>query len=71
MPERTGWLDTCASKDLLAETAYVKVIEECQGFKIACLKKISIRNDWLTLGQLIKRYRVFPGNGYSDYLFQL
>jgi glucose-1-phosphate thymidylyltransferase len=71
MPRGTAWLDTGTPENLLAAATYVKIIEERQGFKIACLEEIAIGNGWLTYDQMIKRAKVFPGNDYSDYLLQL
>lgn len=71
MPRGTAWLDTGTPENLLAAATYVKIIEERQGFKIACLEEIAIGNGWLTYDQMIKRSKVFPGNAYSDYLLQL
>jgi glucose-1-phosphate thymidylyltransferase len=71
MPRGTAWLDTGTPENLLAAATYVKIIEERQGFKIACLEEIAIGNGWLTYDQMIKRAKVFPGNDYSDYILQL
>lgn len=71
MPRGTAWLDTGTPENLLAAATYVKIIEERQGFKIACLEEIAIGNGWLTYDQMIKRAKFFPGNDYSDYLLQL
>jgi len=71
MPRGTAWLDTGTPENLLAAATYVKIIEERQGFKIACLEEIAIGNGWLSYGQMIKRANIFSGNDYSDYLLQL
>jgi glucose-1-phosphate thymidylyltransferase len=71
MPRGTVWLDTGTPENLLAAATYVKIIEERQGFKIACLEEISIRNGWVTFDQMIKRAKIFPENEYSNYLLKL
>ena len=71
LPRGTAWLDTGTPENLLAAATYVKIVEERQGFKIACLEEIAIRNGWLTFDQMIKKATIHPGNEYSIYLKQI
>ena len=44
----TAWLDTGTHKSLLDAAEFVRVIEERQGLKMACLEAIAFEQEWLT-----------------------
>ena len=48
----TAWLDTGTPNSLYAAAEYVRVIQERQGVKIACLEEISLKNGWLTANDI-------------------
>lgn len=67
----TAWLDTGTFDSFNAAAAYVKVVEERQGNKIACLEEIAWRNKWISDSQLMKLAEGYKGNSYGNYLNQL
>jgi glucose-1-phosphate thymidylyltransferase len=69
LPRGTAWLDTGTPQNLLAAATYVKVIEERQGFKIACLEEIAWRNKWISDIELVAV--TDKGNDYQRYLMSL
>ena len=65
----TAWLDTGTPENLLAAASYVKVIEDRQGYKVACLEEIAWRNKWISDAQLISLAK--HGSSYYSYLESL
>jgi glucose-1-phosphate thymidylyltransferase len=47
----TAWLDTGTFDSLYEATSYVRILQERQGYKIACLEEIAFRKGWLTEAQ--------------------
>lgn len=63
-----GWLDT-GTVDSLAEAGeYVKVIENRQGLKIACLEEISYKNGWIDRETLLKNAENYGKSPYGEHL---
>lgn len=71
LPRGTAWLDTGTSKSLLDAGNYVKIIEERQGSKVACLEEISWRNSWISNAELESISSECISPDYSDYLMAL
>ena len=67
----TAWLDTGTFNSFHAAASYVKIVEERQGNKIACLEEIAWRNHWIDDNQLIKLAEKYQDNPYATYLKQL
>lgn len=65
----TAWLDTGTPENLLAAASYVKIIEDRQGFKIACLEEIAWRNKWISDEELLSSVR--DRSSYYTYLKSL
>ena len=66
-----AWLDTGTYDSLLEAATFVETIEKRQGFKIACLEEIALRQKWLTKGEVYTTAKSLSKNSYGDYLFQL
>ena len=63
-----AWLDTGTHESLLTAGSYVATIEQRQGFKIACLEEIALRNKWITAEQVLELARPIEKNQYGQYL---
>ena len=66
-----AWLDTGNPDSLCDAAAYVRIIEDRTGLKIACLEEIALANGWIDLEQLSMLVEKLAGNRYSVYLSHL
>lgn len=66
-----AWLDAGTPQKLLEASEFVKTIENRQGFKIACLEEIALRNNWITKKKLLNSIAKTPECEYKDYLKSL
>jgi glucose-1-phosphate thymidylyltransferase len=66
-----AWLDTGNPDSLNDAAAYVRIIEERTGLKVACLEEISFSQGWITPSQLQSRIDQYKMNSYAKYLQQL
>lgn len=67
----TAWLDTGTHESLLNAGTFIKVVEDRQGLKIACLEEIAFRMGWIDREHLTKIAQPFLKNGYGKYLIEL
>jgi glucose-1-phosphate thymidylyltransferase len=65
------WLDTGNPDSLHDAAAYVKIIEDRTGLKIACLEEISFNQGWMTVSQVEARIAQYKKNSYANYLAQI
>jgi glucose-1-phosphate thymidylyltransferase len=66
-----AWLDTGTHESLLEASQFVETIEKRQGFKIACLEEIALKNEWLSTAQLSVMADELKKNSYGQYLLSL
>ena len=66
-----AWFDTGTPESLLEAAMFVETIEKRQGFKIACLEEIGLKNGWLTLDEVKKSSNLLNENTYGKYLVSL
>ena len=66
-----AWLDTGTFESLLEASQFVEIIEKRQGYKIACLEEISLRNGWMSVDALAARADALRKNSYGEYLREI
>jgi len=65
------WLDTGTLDDFYKTSAFVEVIENRQGLKIACIEEIAFRNRWINSKNIKNAIRFYGNCKYSEYLKKL
>jgi len=68
LPRGTVWLDTGTVDGLFDASNYIKIIEQRQGLKIACIEEIAWRQGWISTETLIGIAESNPNSTYSTYL---
>ena len=68
VPDGVAWLDTGTHQSLIDAAQYVRIIEERQGYKIACLEEIAYRNKWITREDLDRQIKKLGKSTYCEYL---
>lgn len=67
----SAWLDTGTHASLLDAANFIKVVEDRQGLKLACIEEIAYRMGHISLAQLAALAEPLKKNGYGQYLFQI
>ena len=63
-----AWLDTGTIEDFYKTSNFVSAIENQQGFKIACLEEISLKNNWIKKKSVLEAIKFYGNCEYSKYL---
>jgi glucose-1-phosphate thymidylyltransferase len=64
----TAWLDTGTHQSLLDAGNFIRVIEERQGLKVACLEEIAYRLGYIDADQVLALAAPLIKSGYGTYL---
>jgi glucose-1-phosphate thymidylyltransferase len=64
----TAWLDTGTFSSLHDAGSFVRVLEERQGTKVACVEELAWRNGWIDDEALMAHSRALAKSGYGSYL---
>jgi glucose-1-phosphate thymidylyltransferase len=67
----TAWLDTGTHQSLLDAGNFIRVIEERQGLKVACLEEIAYRLGYIDAEQVLALAAPLTKSGYGVYLERL
>ena len=66
-----AWLDTGTQDSLLEAANFVRIVEERQGVKIACLEEIAWRLGWITHDELVHQGKKWANSGYGRYILEV
>lgn len=67
----TAWLDTGTFSSLLDAANFIRVLEERQGLKIACIEEIVFQKGYIDEQQLLNLARPLEKSGYGEYLLRI
>ena len=67
----TAWLDTGTHNSLLDAGVFVRIIEERQGLKVACVEEIAWRWDSSMPSSYLKLAKPLEKSGYGEYLVRI
>jgi glucose-1-phosphate thymidylyltransferase len=66
-----AWLDTGTPESLLEASLFVETIEKRQGYKIACLEEIALKNLWVERDFLKQRAEQNASSSLGQYLLKV
>jgi len=67
----TAWLDTGTHNSLLDAGVFVRILEERQGLKVACVEEAAWRMGFIDAPQLVRLAKPLEKSGYGQYLLRI
>ena len=67
----TAWLDTGTHNSLLDAGIFVRIIEERQGLKVACVEEVAWRMGFIDAARLKELATPLQKSGYGEYLLRI
>jgi glucose-1-phosphate thymidylyltransferase len=66
-----AWFDTGTAKSLIDASNFVYTIQERQGYKIACIEEIALKEKLINKHNLKSILKLYPNSEYKKYLIEL
>ena len=66
-----AWLDTGTHGSLMEARQFVQTVEHRQGYKVACIEEIALRNGWIDKEQVLLLAEPLSKTGYGQYLEEI
>jgi glucose-1-phosphate thymidylyltransferase len=67
----TAWLDTGTHNSLLDAGNFVRIMEDRQGLKVACVEEIAWRQGFIDTEALVALAKPLAKSGYGEYLLRM
>ena len=65
-----AWLDTGTHESLIEASNYIKMIENRQGIKVACIEEVAYQMGYISKNNLLELAKPLVGVSYGEYLIQ-
>jgi glucose-1-phosphate thymidylyltransferase len=66
-----AWLDTGTHESMMKAGAFIEVIEQRQGLKVACIEEIAFHKGYIDAEQVLRLAHPLRNNGYGRYLIDM